>query len=41
MAKEDKVLAIDIGATSIKLCEFDIGRNGSVTLAQFAYREYE
>ncbi len=42
MAREDKILAIDIGATSIKLCEFDFtGGASSVSLSRFAYREYE
>ncbi|MBR4222044.1 MAG: pilus assembly protein PilM [Victivallales bacterium] len=42
MAREDKILAIDIGATSIKLCEFDFtGGASTVSLSRFAYREYE
>lgn len=41
MAREERVLSIDIGATSIKLCEFEFGRGAGPTLMQFAYREYE
>lgn len=41
MAKEDRILAIDIGATSIKLCEFDFTDSAAVSLARFAHREYE
>ncbi|NMA43315.1 MAG: pilus assembly protein PilM [Oligosphaeraceae bacterium] len=41
MAKNERILAIDIGATSIKLCEFEYGDDGSIGLAVFAYREYE
>ena len=42
MAREDKILAIDIGATSVKLCEFDFtGADAAVSLSRFAYREYE
>lgn len=37
----DRVLAIDIGATSIKLCEFEYASSGEVRLALFAHREYE
>ena len=40
MAKDDKILAIDIGATSIKLCEFDY-TSGGIALSRFAHREYE
>ncbi len=40
MAKDDKILAIDIGATSIKLCEFDYSGEG-IALSRFAHREYE
>ncbi|MBP5641021.1 MAG: type IV pilus assembly protein PilM, partial [Victivallales bacterium] len=41
MAIEERILAIDIGATSIKLCEFDCGNGDEVSLENFAYREYE
>ncbi|MBQ6472610.1 MAG: pilus assembly protein PilM [Victivallales bacterium] len=41
MAKEELVLAIDIGATSIKLCEFAYGSKGEIFLNRFAHREYE
>jgi type IV pilus assembly protein PilM len=41
MAKNDRILAIDIGATSIKLCEFEYDVAGTMSLAVFAYREYE
>ncbi|HQL08488.1 MAG TPA: type IV pilus assembly protein PilM, partial [Lentisphaeria bacterium] len=37
----DRILAIDIGATSIKLCEFEYASSGEVRLALFAHREYE
>ncbi|MGI5922530.1 MAG: type IV pilus assembly protein PilM [Lentisphaeria bacterium] len=37
----DRILAIDIGATSIKLCEFEYASGGEVHLALFAHREYE
>lgn len=40
MAKNERILAIDIGATSIKLCEFEYGQDGSMSLTVFAYREY-
>lgn len=41
MAKNDRILAIDIGATSIKLCEFEYDAAGTMSLSVFAYREYE
>ena len=41
MAKNEKILAIDIGATSIKLCEFDYSNGSAVALSRFAHREYE
>ncbi len=41
MAKNDRILAIDIGATSIKLCEFEYNAAGTMSLSVFAYREYE
>lgn len=41
MAKNEKFLTIDIGATSIKLCEFELDRAGQMTMSLFAYREYE
>ncbi len=41
MAKNERILAIDIGATSIKLCEFEFDAAGIMSLSVFAYREYE
>lgn len=41
MPKNERVLAIDIGATSIKLCEFEYRPDGAMELTVFAYREYE
>lgn len=41
MAREEKILAVDIGATSIKLCEFDFSSGQGVALSRFAHREYE
>ena len=41
MAKNEKFLTIDIGATSIKLCEFEVDRSGQMSMSLFAYREYE
>lgn len=41
MAKNEKFLTIDIGATSIKLCEFETDRSGQMAMTLFAYREYE
>lgn len=41
MARTEKILAMDIGAASIKLSEFEIGDDGVMTLLRFAYREYE
>jgi len=41
MPKNERVLAIDIGATSIKLCEFEFDTAGVMNLSVFAYREYE
>ena len=41
MASNERILAIDIGATSIKLCEFEYGKGNSMNLALFAHREYE
>lgn len=41
MAKEERILAIDIGATSIKLCEFVYSAEQTISLALFAQREYE
>lgn len=38
---QDRILAIDIGATSIKLCEFEYASGGELHLALFAHREYE
>lgn len=41
MAREERILAIDIGATSIKLCEFNFTSGSNISLARFAHREYE
>jgi len=41
MASNDKIVAIDIGATSIKLCQFEYDSQGDMILDIFAYREYE
>lgn len=41
MPKNERVVAIDIGATSIKLCEFEFDKAGTMNLSVFAYREYE
>ncbi|MFA6814883.1 MAG: type IV pilus assembly protein PilM [Lentisphaeria bacterium] len=41
MASSEKILAIDIGSTSIKLCEFEFDNSGIMKLNNFAYREYE
>ncbi len=41
MAREERILAVDIGATSIKLCEFDFGGGDGIALSCFAQREYE
>ncbi|NLG13014.1 MAG: type IV pilus assembly protein PilM [Lentisphaerae bacterium] len=41
MARDERILAIDIGAASIKLCEFEFDKGSSINLALFAYREYE
>ena len=41
MAKSEKFLTVDIGATSIKLGEFEIDDAGQMTMTVFAYREYE
>jgi len=41
MASNEKIVAIDIGATSIKLCQFEYDSNGDMILDIFAYREYE
>ena len=41
MAKEERILAIDIGATSIKLCEFVYSAEQTISLSLFAQREYE
>lgn len=41
MARAERILAIDIGATSIKIGEFEYSGREAVTLANFAYREYE
>ena len=41
MAKNEKFLTVDIGATSIKLGEFEIDATGQMSMTVFAYREYE
>ena len=41
MAKEERLLASDIGATSIKLCEFNFAGEDGFALSRFAHREYE
>ncbi len=41
MARAERILAIDIGATSIKIGEFEYSGREAVTLVNFAYREYE
>ena len=41
MAKNERFLTVDIGATSIKLCEFEFDVAGQMVMTVFAYREYE
>ena len=41
MAKNERFLTVDIGATSIKLGEFEIDAVGQLCMTVFAYREYE
>ncbi|MBN2448795.1 MAG: type IV pilus assembly protein PilM [Lentisphaeria bacterium] len=41
MAGKDRILAIDIGATSIKVGEFEYPSRDSRVLVNFAHREYE
>ncbi len=41
MAKNERFLTVDIGATSIKLCEFEFDDAGQMVMTVFAYREYE
>ena len=41
MARVDRILAIDIGATSIKVGEFEYPSKEGVFLVNFALREYE
>lgn len=41
MAKSSRVLALDIGASSIKLAEFAYGADNTMTLLSFDHREYE
>jgi len=41
MARSDRVLAIDIGATSIKVGEFEYPTRETPSLVNFAIREYE
>lgn len=38
MAKENKILAIDIGGENLKMAEFHYPENGGVVLAAFAFR---
>jgi len=40
MAKIEKVLALDVGATSLKLGEFEYPNEGRIRLTGFTYREY-
>ena len=40
-AKKEKFLTVDLGATSVKLCEFVFGADGRARLSTFGYREYE
>ncbi len=41
MAKKEKFLTVDLGATSVKLCEFVFDGTGRAQLSAFGYREYE
>ncbi len=41
MAKEDRILAIDVGGDSLKLAEFVYPDDGGVILEKFAFAEYE
>lgn len=41
MAKNERFLSVDIGATSLKLCEFEFDKDGQMVMKVFAYREYE
>ena len=41
MAKNERFLTVDIGATSIKLGEFEIDAVGQLSMTVFAHREYE
>ncbi|MCK5801825.1 MAG: type IV pilus assembly protein PilM, partial [Lentisphaeria bacterium] len=41
MARTERILAIDIGATSIKVGEFEYPDKETVSLIRFAHREYE
>ncbi len=41
MAKKERFLTVDLGATSVKLCEFVFDANGRAQLSAFGYREYE
>lgn len=40
MQKEDTILAVDIGAESLKFAEFSFPRNGGIVLENFALAEY-
>lgn len=40
MAKSNRVLAVDIGAASIKIAEFEYAANGRILLLAFDYQEY-
>ena len=39
MAKENKILAIDIGGENLKMAEFRYAENGGIVLAAFAFRK--
>ena len=39
MAKENKILAIDIGGENLKMAEFSYPENGGMTLEIFAFRK--
>jgi len=41
MAKEDKILTIDIGGDNLKMAEFHFGPGGLITLTGFAFRHFE
>ncbi len=41
MAKNDSILAIDIGGNSLKMAEFSYPDDGTIVLERFAYAEYD